>query len=208
MLHRPADAEGQIQLRTDGDAGHTHLTAVRGQPRADRRPGSAQPGPQLFCQLFQLGKALPGTDTHAPGHDDLRLTQRLPFRKGCKVQQSHPVGGNKSQPFHNRVSNRSFFRPEGPRPDGGHLDIAQGANVRHQGIAEGRSGLNQPAVLQSQGSAVRRQPGFQMPGQHRHEIAHSHRGRGQNNPTAPGPDVFRQKSGKFPFLRDFFRVQG
>ena len=109
--------------------------------------------------------------------------------------------------MHVRRFGRLLFRSERSRSDGGHLNLTQRADVRHQGISESRAGLNQLLPLHTQGGAVRRQSRVQLPRKHGHNIPHPHRRRSQNDLATPSADRLRQKGGKSAFVPNFRGVE-
>ena len=80
-------------------------------------------------------------------------------------------------------------------------------DIRHQGISEGRAGLNQLLPLHTQGGAVRRQSRVQPPRKHGHNIPHPHRRRSQNDLATPSADRLQQKGGKSAFVPNFRGVE-
>ena len=119
----------------------------------------------------------------------------------------HPFVWNVGDGFYGRRFGRLLLRTERSRSDSGHLNLTQRADVRHQGISEGRTGLNQLLPLHTQGGAVRRQSRVQLPRKHGHNIPHPHRRRSQNDLATPSADRLRKESGEGAFVPDFRGVQ-
>lgn len=70
--------------------------------------------PSFLGQGFQLFKARPGADAHAPRYDDLRLRQGLSLGEASEGTELHPFVGNVGDGFYGQRFDRLLLRRNVP----------------------------------------------------------------------------------------------
>ncbi len=152
VLDGAGDADGDVQLGTDRDAGLSDLTEARGPPLVGGGARRCDLAAECVGEFLQLLEALGASDTDAAGDEDLALRDVFLGLVECVLDEFRGVGlPGEPVGLHDLglalalgVGGERF---EDARASGGHLGaVAVAADGRQHLAAEGRSAGEKFAV--------------------------------------------------------------